>query len=126
MKHRTHPKFPKYRIYADGTIINKRTGHTLRRKYALKIIDESNQRIPVITPKLIAEAFHLPNPNNYKYIRYKNGNLKDWRIGNLYWASYTHKPDNKSKLTPKIKKIISKPHNGQVIKIYIDKVIIRK
>ena len=37
MKHRTHPKFPKYRIYADGTIINKRTGHTLRRKYALKI-----------------------------------------------------------------------------------------
>ena len=33
MKHRTHPKFPKYRIYADGTIINKRTGHTLRRKY---------------------------------------------------------------------------------------------
>lgn len=106
MKHRTHPKFPKYRIYADGTIINKRTGHTLRRKYALKIMDESNHRVPVITPKLIAEAFHLPNPNNYKYIRYKNGNLKDWRIGNLYWASYTHKPDNKSKLTPKVKKVI--------------------
>lgn len=80
MKHRTHPKFPKYRIYADGTIINKRTGHTLRRKYALKIMNESNQRVPVITPKLIAEAFRIPNPNHYKYIRYKNGNLKDWRI----------------------------------------------
>lgn len=75
MKHRTHPKFPKYRIYA---IINKRTGHTLRRKYALKIMNESNQRVPVITPKLIAEAFRIPNPNHYKYIRYKNGNLKDW------------------------------------------------
>ena len=106
MKHRTHPKFPKYRIYADGTIINKRTGHTLRRKYALKIMDESNHRVPVIIPKLIAEAFHLPNPNNYKYIRYKNGNLKDWRIGNLYWASYTHKPDNKSKLTHKVKRLL--------------------
>ena len=23
MKHRTHPKFPKYRIYADGTIIQQ-------------------------------------------------------------------------------------------------------
>lgn len=46
MKHRTHPKFPKYRVYADGTIINKRTGHTLRRKYALKIMNESNQRVP--------------------------------------------------------------------------------
>lgn len=126
MKHRTHPKFPKYRIYADGTIINKRTGHTLRRKYALKIMDESNQRVPVITPKLIAKAFHLPNPNNYKYIRYKNGNLKDWRIGNLYWASYTHKPDNKSKLTPKIKKVISKPDDkDQVIIVNIEKVIIR-
>lgn len=62
MKHRTHPKFPKYRIYADSTIINKRTGHTLRRKYALKIMNESNQRVPVITPKLIAEAFRIPNP----------------------------------------------------------------
>lgn len=125
MKHRTHPKFPKYRIYADGTIINKRTGHTLRRKYALKIMDESNHRVPVITPKLIAEAFHLPNPNNYKYIRYKNGNLKDWRIGNLYWASYTHKPDNKSKLTPKVKKVINKDiPKGQII-INIDRVIIK-
>lgn len=76
LKHRTHPKFPKYRIYADGTIINKRTGHTLRRKYALKIMNESNQRVPVITPELIAEAFRIPNPNPYKYIRYKNGNLK--------------------------------------------------
>lgn len=28
-------------------------------------------------PKLIAEAFRIPNPNHYKYIRYKNGNLKD-------------------------------------------------
>lgn len=125
MKHRTHPKFPKYRIYADGTIINKRTGHTLRRKYALKIMDKSNHRVPVITPKLIAEAFHLPNPNNYKYIRYKNGNLKDWRIGNLYWASYTHKPDNKSKLTPKVKKVINKDiPKGQII-INIDRVIIK-
>ena len=125
MKHRTHPKFPKYRIYADGTIINKRTGHTLRRKYALKIMDESNHRVPVITPKLIAEAFHLPNPNNYKYIRYKNGNLKDWRIGNLYWASYTHKPDNKSKLTHKVKKVIKDIPKGQII-INIDRVIIKK
>lgn len=124
MKHRTQPKFPKYRIYADGTIINKRTGHTLRRKYALKIMDESNHRVPVITPKLIAEAFHLPNPNNYKYIRYKNGNLKDWRIGNLYWASYTHKPDNKSKLTHKVKKVIKDIPKGQII-INIDKVIIK-
>lgn len=107
------------------TVINKRTGHTLRRKYALKIMDESNQRVPVITPKLIAEAFHLPNPNNYKYIRYRNGNLKDWRIDNLYWASYTHKPDNKSKLTPKVKKIINKPDKGQVIIINIDRVIIK-
>lgn len=120
MKHRTHPKFPKYRIYADGTL----TGHTLRRKYALKIMDESNHRVPVITPKLIAEAFHLPNPNNYKYIRYKNGNLKDWRIGNLYWASYTHKPDNKSKLTPKVKKVIKDIPKGQII-INIDRVIIK-
>lgn len=60
MKHRTHPKFPKYRIYADGTIINKRTGHTLRRKYALKIMNESNQRVPVITPK-----FNLLKPFVY-------------------------------------------------------------
>ena len=126
MKHRTHPKFPKYRIYADGTLINKRTGHTLRRKYALKIMNESNQRVPVITPKLIAEAFRIPNPNHYKYIRYKNGNLKDWRIENLYWASYTHKPDNKSKLTPKIKKVIKDVSQGQVVIINIDRVIIRK
>ena len=53
-------------------------------------MNESNQRVPVITPKLIAEAFRIPNPNHYKYIRYRNGNLKDWRIENLYWASYTH------------------------------------
>lgn len=35
--------------------------------------------VPVITPKLIAEAFRIPNPNHYK-----NGNLKDWRLGKLY------------------------------------------
>lgn len=84
-------------------------------------MNESNQRVPVITPKLIAEAFRIPNPNHYKYIRYRNGNLKDWSIGQAILM-----PDNKSKLTPKIKKVIKDVSQGQVVIINIDRVIIRK
>lgn len=36
--------------------------------------------------RLVAEA-HLPNPNNYKFVRYKDGDIFNNHVDNLEWYS---------------------------------------
>ncbi len=127
------PGFSNYYISRTGKLYSKFTGSWKLVKPAMKdngylsnsLVGDDGKRKNFYRHRLVASTY-IPNPNHYKYIRYKNGNLKDWRIENLYWESYTHKPDNKSKLTPKIKKVIKDVSQGQVVIINIDRVIIRK
>ncbi len=34
---------------------------------------------------LVAQSF-VPNPNNYKYVKHKDGNLENCAATNLYWS----------------------------------------
>lgn len=37
--------------------------------------------------RLVATLF-IPNPNGYRYVRYKDGNKENLSIDNLYWSPY--------------------------------------
>lgn len=51
--------------------------------------------------KLVAKAFDLPNPHNYKYIYPKDGNNSNLDVDNLEWrkrdCSHAHTPEAKAK-----------------------------
>lgn len=95
MKYRKSPKFPGYKFYIDGRIVNEITGKVIRKKKHMKLCHKS-----INTPKLLAKIFKIPNPNNYKLLGFKDNDPNNWAINNLYWYTNVKEPQtNKAPLT---------------------------
>ena len=70
-----------------GTFINKVTG------YSSVTFSGCSPRT-FAAHKIIARA-HVPNPNNYTFVLFKDGNKNNLRADNLYWSPKTYTPNIK-------------------------------
>ena len=108
-------EYVNYEINIYGKIRNKETKHILS-IYEYKV-NESKNRTPylgssiglgkrgksklIILHRAVAETY-LENPNNYKFVKYKDGDYKNINIDNLYWSEHV---SNKYKNGEKRKRI---------------------
>lgn len=78
----------KYIIYSDGKVFNVIRGAFLKPQdnppsyYSVARVSG----LPRQVSRLVADFF-LPNPNNYKYIRHKDGDVFNNNVENLEWVS---------------------------------------
>lgn len=83
--------FPNYYIDKDGNIYNEKL-HKLkfveRKSHICVNLKRNGNYCMHRVDKLLATAF-IPNPNNYKYVAYKNKITTDISLDNLYWTSKT-------------------------------------
>ena len=49
------------------------------------LLNKDNVWTAVHVQELVAEAF-VPNPNNFKYVRHKDGDIRNNRADNLEWS----------------------------------------
>lgn len=88
-----------FEIFEDGTVLKILKDGTkvpckLRydkdrgKEYPIVRYTENNKSKYFYIHRLLAEAF-LPNPNNKKYVLFKNDNPKDLRLDNLVWDDGT-------------------------------------
>ena len=74
----------------DGNIFNKYTNEKIRmykngtNRYIFRVDNKE-----VLAAKFIANQF-IPNPDNYKYIRYKDNNTENIAVDNLEWSKIPH------------------------------------
>lgn len=103
------PKFPNYRIYADGRIqiIQKTYYHPPSDKHLqnhrylrfikprvhpiwgmlfTNINDKDGNQVTVHIHKIVAKAF-IPNPKKKNRVWFKDGNKKNVLVSNLYWCT---------------------------------------
>lgn len=114
--------FENYKISNLGNIrslfVNKNISTS---KYQIaSLVNDNGEKIGFAVHKLIAKIF-IPNPNNKKYIKHKNGIKKDNRAENLEWCDYKDlgiipsmkgkTPHNKGK--SKFKKLIERFESGK-------------
>lgn len=48
-------------------------------------LENKDGRENCLVAELVAKAF-IPNPNNYKFVKHKDGNLENCAADNLYWS----------------------------------------
>lgn len=93
-----------YRIYDNGQVMNKKTGHyykgTIRNGYRWFDLRWKDKKYQRSQHRLMAEAF-IPNPNNLEYVHHLNNDRLDNRIENLQWvtAAENNLAENKSQPT---------------------------
>lgn len=83
--------YSKYEISDNGKVRNKETqkeisqGSLDKDGYpTVKLYDDNGIRKKLYVRKLVAEAF-IPNPENLKSVRLKNGDKFDNDVSNLFW-----------------------------------------
>lgn len=78
-----------YRLYENGRIMCQLNGHwykgVIRNGYRLMTVMWHNERRSFYLHRLMAE-YWLPNPNNYKYVLFKDHNRLNASLDNLYWS----------------------------------------
>lgn len=90
------PEDSDYLIYNDGKVFSKKTNRFLvgkidnvgYRVYALAIRNPlSDKKLSklVYAHRLVAQLF-IDNPNNYSYVRHKDGNKLNNQVSNLEWS----------------------------------------
>ena len=70
----------------DTKELLEKVGKTL--PFRLKYTNKENKRITLASHIEIARLF-LDNPNNYKYVKFKDGDKRNIQADNLYWARLT-------------------------------------
>lgn len=88
------PDYEKYEASELGQIRNKRTKKikTLVRSgngYIHINLYRGNELHQELVHRLIAKTF-LPNPNNYKEVNHKDGNITNNKVENLEWCDRTY------------------------------------
>lgn len=84
-----------YEINVFGEIRNIKTGRMIKSKriqhdgYYHVLLGGYKQQKGYMTHKLLAEAF-IPNPNNYKYVRFKDHCKTNIDLDNLEWTNNPH------------------------------------
>lgn len=85
----------RYEISKDGTIRNIVTGRLIKSKriqrdgYYHVMLGGYKCQKSYMTHKLLAEAF-IPNPNKYKYVRFKDHCKTNIDLDNLEWTNNPH------------------------------------
>lgn len=63
MRSKTHPDFPRYTFFEDGTIVNNQTNHPKKVSRSMKLLNANGLRKTVNSQKLFSELF----PDLYSY-----------------------------------------------------------
>ena len=87
--------YPTYSVSSSGQVKNKLSGKLIKQSITplgthrvnLTFNNKENnkQRKSVPVYRLVGETF-LPNPNNHKWIKHKDGNLSNNAVNNLEWV----------------------------------------
>lgn len=91
-------RYPMYDIYENGTIVNTNSGYvltpTINRDgyYSVGLYKDSTAKTSRMenVHHLLAEAF-IPNPHNYRFVIFADGNPMNMSLDNLIWTNDTHK-----------------------------------
>ena len=101
-----------YIVTKKGVVINKKHGNLISisktnsgRKFIL-IMDKNRKLHRYDLATLLAELY-LENPNNKKYIEFKDGDISNCNLNNLKWVSY----DNRTFTHKKPVIMMDKDHN---------------
>ena len=94
----TIDRYPMYDIDENGTIVNTNSGYVLTPRinrdgyYAVNIYKDSSSKTShqENVHHLLAETF-IPNPNNYRFAIFADGNPMNMSLDNLIWTNDTHK-----------------------------------
>lgn len=123
MKPKRDPDYPDYLFYSDGSIrtmlklyddkdrkprTNRMYGKIL--KFHLHTSDDNlmcnlkhrDGKRKTVYPHIITAKLFVPNPENKRYVGFKNGNKKNIDYTNLYWKN--HNINNPITVDEKIKK----------------------
>lgn len=83
--------YSKYEISDNGKVRNKDTQKEISQRSldkdgypTVKLYDDNGIRKKLYVRRLVAEAF-IPNPENLKSVRLKNGDKFDNDVSNLFW-----------------------------------------
>lgn len=96
---------PRYEINEDGDIRNIQTGKMIKSRriqrdgYYHVMLGGYKHQKSYMTHRLIAEAF-IPNPDDHKYVRFKDHNKTNIDIQNLEWTNNPHYSGECKKQTP--------------------------
>lgn len=93
-------------VYVNGDIYSK--DKKLKREYnragfptvTVRTDTVANGSTTLFVHKLVATAF-IPNPNNYKYVLFIDGNKTNLSLNNLKWVSHTGMEAEKKRLEQK-------------------------
>lgn len=78
--------YPTYEVSRIGTVRHKSSQKLLKQSvnsYGTHRVCLNKKTVPVY--RLVAQSF-LPNPNNYRWIKHKDGNLSNNVASNLEWV----------------------------------------
>ena len=85
------PNYENYLIDEDGNVFSKYTDKYLKiakndNGYLVVRMRKDKKASSKYIHKLVAETF-IPNPNNYPYVRHKDGNITNNNVSNLEWTN---------------------------------------
>lgn len=87
-------QFPKHFFCGNGEVINLTNGNLVKPyvkdNHLWIALNYKGKRVQAKLGYLMA-LLYLPNPKNYKYLTYKDGNMKNVSINNLAWVSEKNK-----------------------------------
>lgn len=108
MKREIWKQYETYKISNLGNVNSK--GIALNSKVIL--IQEKGKTKQIATHKAIATLF-VPNPENYKYVKFRDGNENNRTADNLEWVSFSRAVTQTSKPQSKLEKVrISEKRSG--------------
>lgn len=84
----------RFEITKTGLVRNKKTCNILKpyfkKDYFIVRLNIKGKTKAINLHRLLGETF-LANPNNYKYVKFKDGNSKNYNLNNLEWVNQTFK-----------------------------------
>jgi len=87
---KTIEKYPQFEVNENGEVKNKKTGNILKmNKQRVVKLSFDGKETKLLVAITVARLF-IPNPENFSYVGYKDGNNMNVKADNLLWV---YKPD---------------------------------